>query len=188
MLTILGEYEWAVDLYEDVIEERNIPWAHLELDKIRCLQQDYDETIEIFEGLVKENAANVGAYDELAKAYEALEEPIKAQKILNIGAEKSSKSLLRQRKLAEIAYKNDDLETAGSAHKNAIFVEQHSCYKKPDDYNGFAKVLVDTGKSGDALKLVDKLGRDFRDNPNAAMVAAITGVMVHASAGDEGAV
>jgi tetratricopeptide (TPR) repeat protein len=184
MLTNLGNYEAAADLYEDIIEERDIPWAYLALGKVRYLQEDYDEALEVFEGLVKENSSNVAAYDWLAKSYEALDELDKAQEMLNIGVIKSPKSLLRQRKLAQVAYKNEDLETAQSAFEHAIQVGQHSCYKKPDDYNGLAKTLVDSGKPDDAFNIVEKIAKDFKNDSNANMVAEITKGMVHTSKGD----
>jgi tetratricopeptide (TPR) repeat protein len=183
-LISLGEYEKAADMYEDIIEERDIPWAYMSLGKVRYLQDDFEEALEVFEGLVKENPSNVSAYDWLAKTYEAMEELGKAQEMLNIGVTKSPKSLLRQRSLAEVAYKNDDLETAESAFEHAIEVGQHSCYKQPDDYNGLAKTLIDSGKADEAFNVVEKIGKDFKHDSNAEMVAAITAGMVHTSKGD----
>jgi tetratricopeptide (TPR) repeat protein len=183
-LISLGEYEKAADMYEDIIEERDIPWAYMALGRVRYLQDDFEEALEVFEGLVKENPSNISAYDWLAKTYEAMEELGKAQEMLNIGVSKSPKSLLRQRNLAQVAYKNEDLETAVSAYEQAINVGQHSCYKQPDDYNGLAKTLVDSGKSDDAINVAKKISADFKNNPEADMVAAITEGMVHTSKGD----
>lgn len=184
-LTRLGEYEKAADLYEEVIEERDIPWAYISLGKVRFLQDDFDEALEVFEGLVKENSSNVAAYDCLAKTYEALGELDKAQEMLNIAVVKSPKSLVRQRKLAQIAYKNEDLETATAAYEHALQVGQHSCYKQADDYTGLAKALVDSDKSDAALNIVEKIGKDFKNDPKADMVAAITKGMVHTAKGDK---
>lgn len=104
--------------------------------------------------------------------------------MLNIGVAKSPKSLLRQRNLAQIAYKNEDLETATSAYEHAISVGQHSCFKQPDDYNGLAKTLVDSGKADDAMNVIEKISKDFKNDPKAEMVAAITEGMVLTSKGD----
>ena len=79
---------------------------------------------------------------------------------------------MRQRKLAQVAYKNTDLETARSAYESAIQVGKHSCYKQPDDYNGFAKALVDSGKLDDALNIVERIAKDFKNNAEAELVAA----------------
>ena len=184
LLINMGEYEKAADLYEDIIEERDIPWAYLSLGKVRYLQEDYEEAVEVFDGLVKENSSNVAAYDWLAKTYEAMGELQQAQEMLNIGVAKSPKSLLRQRNLAQVAYKNEDLDTAQHAYENAISVGQHSCYKQPDDYNGLAKTLVDSGKPDDAMQVVEKIGKDFKNDSKADMVAAITESLVHTKKGN----
>lgn len=186
-LTNLAEYEKAADLYEDIIEERDIPWAYLSLGRVRYLQKDYDEAIEIFEGLVKDNASNVAAYDWLAKTYEAIDEFEKAQEMLNIGTIKSPKSLIRQRNLAQVAYKNKDLETAATAYEHALSFGQHSCYKQADDYTGFAKTLVDAGKPDDAFNVAERIGKDFKHDTNADMVAALTKGLIHTAKGDEAA-
>jgi len=183
-LSNLGEYEKAASLYEDIIEERDIPWAYLSLGKVRYFQENYDEALEVLEGLVKENSSNVAAYDWLAKTYEAMEDLDKAQEMLNIGIAKSPKSLLRQRNLAQVAYKNDDLETAQSAYEHAIQVGQHSCYKQADDYNSLAKTLIDSGKPDNAMNVASMIAKDFKNDPKAEMVAAITEGMVYTSKGD----
>ncbi len=184
LLLNLTEYEQAADMYEDIIEERDIPWAYLALGKVRFMQEDYEEAIEVFEGLVKDNASNVAAYDWLAKTYEALGELGQAQETLNIAVAKSPKSLLRQRKLAEIAYQNEDLETATMAYENAIQVGQHSCYKAADDYNGLARTYLDDGKNDNAMQVVGKIQKDFKKDARAEMVAAVTEGMVHSKNGD----
>ena len=185
LLTKLGAYEPAADLYEDIIEERDIPWAYLSLGKIRHLQGDYDEALEVFDGMVKENPLNVAAYDELAKVYEALDEPSKAQATLNKGVVKSPKSLVRQRKLAQLAHRNGDLDTAKSAYEQAIRIGKHSCYRQPDDYNGLAKTLIESGKPDDAIRVAEDLCQEYRDDPEASMVAAVTEGMAHAANGNK---
>ena len=183
----LGEYEKAIDLYEYIIEERDIPWTYLALGKGLYLSEKYDDSIEVFEGLIKENSSNVAAYDWLAKCYEAKGNTEKAQELLNISATKSPKSLTRQKKLAEIAHENHDLETAERAYEHAIHVGQNSCYKEPDIYNGLAKTLIDSGNPDKALNVSMRIVDDFEHDPNAEMVAAITEGMVHTSTGNKDA-
>lgn len=180
----LGEYDKAADMYEDIIEERDIPWAYMSLGRVRYYQDNFDEALEIFNGLIKENSSNVAAYDWLAKTYEALEEFDKAQEALSIGITKSPKSIVRQRRLAQVACKNGDIETATSAYENAINVGKHSFLKQPDDYNALAKTLINSDKHDDAMKVVEKITKDFKGDPNAEMVAAMTEGMVHTSNGD----
>ena len=187
LLIKLASYDKAADMYEEIIEERDIPWAYLALGKVRYLQEDYEEALEVFQGLVKENSSNVAAYDWLAKTYEAMGEDKQAQAMLTIGVAKSPKSLLRQRKLAQLAYNNEDLETATVAYEHAIQVGRNSCYKAADDYNGLARTYLDSGKADNALQMVSRIQKEFRKDSAAGMVAAITEGMVHAHNGNEAA-
>lgn len=186
-LSKLGQYDKAADLYESIIEERDIPWAYLALGKVRYFQNEYEEAIEVFEGLIKENASNVAAYDWLANCYEKTNELKKAQEMLKIGALKSPKSLIRQKKLAEVAYENNDLETSESAYGNAIKVGKHSCHKQAGIYNGLAKTLVDSGKTDLALSIANKISEDFNNDSSAEMIAAVTKGMIHTTTGDKAA-
>lgn len=183
----LGEFEKAIDLYENIIEERDIPWAYLALGKAHYSDKSYDEAIEVFEGLIKENSSNVAAYDCLAKCYEGKGDLIKAQEMLEISTAKSPKSLIRQKKLAEVAHENNDLETAQHAYEHAIHVGHNSCYKEPDIYNGLAKTFIDAGKPEVALEVAKRISDDFDHDPNANMVAAITEGMIHTSSGNRAA-
>lgn len=186
-LSNLGEYEKAADLYEDIIEERDIPWAYMALGKVRYYEKQYGEAIEVFEGIIKENSSNVSAYDWLAKCYEETGELTKAQEMLKISTTKSPKSLVRQKKLAEVAHENNDLETAQHAYEHAIHVGQNSCYKEPDIYNGLAKTLIESGNTQNALEVAKKIKKDFENDSNAEMVAAITEGMIHTSTGNSAA-
>jgi len=185
MLLKLGNYAAAVDFYEDIIEQRDIPWAYLSLARANYMQEKYLEALETLEELVRENPSNVAAYDLLADIHEAMGETDKAQDALNIAVSKSPKSLLRQRHLAEVAVINEDYETAQNAYEHALTVGQHSCFKQPDDYGALAKTLVNSGKTDDALKIVERIQDDFKNNPGAEMVAAITEGIVLTEKGDK---
>lgn len=169
-----GRYDDAAELYEDLLEERDIPWAYLALGRVRYSQEKYYDAEELFERLINENPANVSAYDWLAKTLEALGEYSKAQNVVARAIEKSPKSLLRQRKLAKLASKNSDLETAEIAYKNALDVGQHSCYQQPDDYTGYIKTLLEIGSTEKALNIIEKLQTDYGDkDPAAKFYAAV---------------
>ncbi len=185
LLITLGEFDQAVDMYEDIIEERDIPWAYMGLGKTYFFQKEYEEALQVFSGLIKSNPSNVAAYDWMAKIHEAMGELDKAQQMLAIGASKSPKSLVRQRHLAQVAHKNNDLETATSSYQKAINVGQHSCYKATDDYNALAKTLVENNKGNEALQVVAKIEKDFKNTPQAKMAAALTEGMIHSSSGNE---
>jgi len=185
ILIKLGRYENAADLYENLLEQRDIPWAYLALGQVRYFQGKYYDAEALFERLINENPANVAAHDWLARTLEALGEYTKAQKIVQTAIEKSPKSLLRQRKLAELAWKNADLETAEIASKNALEVGQYSCYKQPDDYTEYAKILLKTTSADKALAIIEKMKMDYvNKNTDAQFHAAVCEGLIYKEMGD----
>ncbi len=184
ILVNLNEYDKAANLYEDIIEERDIPWVYLALGKVRYMQEHYEEALDIFQELVKENASNVAAYDWLANTHEAMGDSRQAQEMLAMGVARSPKSFVRQRRLAQVAYDNGDLDTATSAFEQALHVGHHSCYKRADDYNSLARTYLEKDQLNKAMQMVDKLEKDYKDDSTATMVAAVTRGMVHSSNGD----
>lgn len=185
MLLKLGNYDAAVNFYEDIIEQRDIPWAYLSLARAHYMQEKYLEALETLEELVRENPSHVAAYDLLADIHKAMGDSGKAQDALNMAVSKSPKSLLRQRHLAEVAVINEDYETAQNAYEHALTVGQHSCFKQPDDYSALARTLVNSGKADDALKIVERIQSDFHKDSGAEMVAAITEGMVLTEKGNK---
>ncbi len=184
ILVNLSEYDKAADMYEDIIEERDIPWVYLALGKVRYLQKQYEEALEIFQELVNENSSNVAAYDWLASTHEAMGDSKQAQDMLAQGVAKSPKSFVRQRRLAQVAYDNGDLDTATSAFEQALHVGHHSCYKRADDYNSLAKTYLEKDDVNKAMQMVDKLEKDYKTDSNAMMVGAVTKGMIHTSNND----
>jgi tetratricopeptide (TPR) repeat protein len=184
ILQKLGRFDEASEFYEDIIEERDIPWAYMALARTRFLQEHYSETLEILEQLIRENPSNVAAYDLMAQTYERMGELNKAQNTLTTAVSKSPKSLSRQRHLAEIAVSNGDYEIAKSAYEHALAVGRHSCFKQADDYAELARTLVKTGNTDEAVKIANRIRGDFKDDPGAGMVAAITDSMVLTEKGD----
>ena len=185
LLMLQGKYDSAADFYEELLEERDIPWAILALGQARYHQQQYFEAEEIFQSLIDDNSANVMAYDWLAKTLEALNETKRSQEVIADAVKKSPKSLLRQRKFAEIAYKNSDFETSESAYQEAINVGKHSCYKKPDDYTGLAKTMIKQDTSKNALAVIERMKHEFDENDmDMKFQANVTEGLIHKELGN----
>jgi tetratricopeptide (TPR) repeat protein len=183
-LITLKEYDKAAILYEEILKERDIPWAYLALGRVCYFKKEYEEAILILKKLVEDNSYNVTAYDWLAKSYEAIGEMDNAKEMLNAALAKSPKSTIRQRSLAKVAYKINDLETAELAYKNAINVGQNSCFKSTDDYTNLAKALIDSDKADDAMEVANSIVNDFDGDTNSKLAAAITESMVSSHKGD----
>ncbi len=169
----MGDYDEAAAVYDKVLSIRDIPWAAIGIAKIRFYNKDYLVAKDLLMELIEKTPSYVEAYDWLAKTYEILGDTNEAQRVLSDAIALSPKAILRQKQLANIAYKNEDLETAESSFKRVLKIGKNSCYKNPSDYTGLAKVYVDKGNSADALKTVGKIRDEFKNAPSASLQAAV---------------
>lgn len=169
----IGNYDDATTIYEKVLSMRDVPWATLGIARIRFQTKDFMIAKEMLQDLIDKNKSYVEAYDWLSKVYEALGDCQEAQRMLADAAELSPKSILRQKALAEIAFKNKDLDTAESSFKKVIKIGKNSCYKNPNDFTGLAKVYLDKKNPTEALKVVSNIREEFNKAPEATLQAAV---------------
>jgi len=172
-----GDYPEAATFYEKVLTMGNMPWAILNLGKIRYIIGDYDEAKAIFQGLIAENDKIVSAHDWLAKVHEKTGNTQEAQKILQDAVRISPKAILRQKALGDVAYKNKDLAVAEQSFKEAVKQGKHSFFKSASDYTSLAKVLVDKNEPQEGLSVLSEAGREFTDSTEAALQISVTEVL-----------
>lgn len=183
----LGQQEEAQHFFEDLLEQRDFPWAKQALGDIYFTRKLYFEAEEVYESLIKENPANMIAHDALARTYEMLGDLHRCQNTLVVALEKSPKSLLRQRKLAEIALRNEDFATAEAAFQRAIHEGKYSCYKNPSDFSGFAKTLLNHGQLDRALEIIEQMKKEFKQSAEALFHSAATTALIHMQKEDNAA-
>ncbi|MFC1751350.1 tetratricopeptide repeat protein [Pseudomonadota bacterium] len=169
-----GQYEEAQAACEQALEEREMPWATFNLGKICFFNAHYEEARKYFENVIIENKAFIAAYDWLAKTCVKLNDQQKAQKALQDGVDWSPKSVVRQRTLAEIAEGNEDYQTAELARKKAIRLGKNSITRKPADYTHLARTLLKNGNPKDAMRYLDVIKHEFKDDEQAKLAAATT--------------
>jgi tetratricopeptide (TPR) repeat protein len=174
ILTKKGDYTDAAVFYDEVLSMGNLPWAMLGLGKIKFITGDYNEAKGIFEKIIAKNDKNVAAYDWLAFTHEKMGNLKEAQKVLQEAIHISPKAILRQKALGNIAYKNKDLITAEYSFKEAVKQGKHSFLKSPSDYTSLAKVFVDKNAPEEGLKVLSDAGREFTNNPEAALQISVT--------------
>ncbi len=185
LLIKLGKYNEVEKLCESLLEQRDIPWAAMSLGQALYYQEKYEDAEEVFESLIRDNPANAAAHDWLARTLEKLNDFERAQEIISTAIEISPKSILRQRKLAEIAYKNKDYASSEKAAREATQIGRHSCYKKPDDYSCVAKCMLKRDAAKEALHIVDQLKSRFGENhPESNFHASLTESLVYREMGE----
>lgn len=183
LLLTVGDYEAAKTLFDKVLAVRNVPWAKTGVGKVYFFTKEYLRAKEIFQEVLEENRMYLEASDWLAKALESLGDQKQAQQVLLKAMELSPNSPVRQKKLAEAAHKNGDLDIAKTAYEKSIKLSEFSVHKSPVVYAGLAKVFTDQGAPEEALKVLKHSKIDFKNNAEAEMQAAVVESMVYQKMG-----
>ena len=182
----LGRREEASAVCEQVLAMRDIPWAMLDMAKVQYTRGHILKARDMLNDLVESNNAHVAAYDWLAKCQESLGDPHGAQASLAFAVELSPRSILRQRALGTLAYKNNDLECAEQAFSRAIRLGHCSIYRDPADQANLVKVLLDRGAGSRALKIANALIESSKGDADAAMLGhAMQGIVYLSMARDD---
>lgn len=157
----IKDYDNAENIINSVLEKREMPWALLYLGQIHFYRENYDDAKYIFEDLSEDNPNYLFAHDWLSKTHEKIGDLKNSQDALLKAIEKSPKAIKRQQTLADISFRNKDLETSEKAYKRIVRTGKHSCYLTPDDYSGLAKVYIQKGMAIDALNTLSSMRESF---------------------------
>ena len=161
----IKDYNNAEDIIRSILEKREMPWALLYLGQIHFYKKKYDDAKYIFKALSEDNPNYLFAHDWLSKTHEKIGDLQNSQEAILRAIEKSPKAIKRQQKLADISFRNNDLDTSERAYKRIVRTGKHSCYLTPDDYSGLAKVYIKKGMTVDALDTISEMKESFCD-PN----------------------
>ncbi len=179
-----GQIAAARQVYEEVLNLRDLPWARLGLGKTLFLTKAYVEAQSQFKTITEHNPNYTPAYDWLAKCYKSLNQLTEAQKTLEVAAKISPKAVLRQQMLGEIALLNNDDQVAESAFTRAVHNGRYSVYKHPSDYANLAKVSARTQQGDAGLKILKEMKREFHKDPKAELYRATAESVVHQTMGN----
>ena len=180
-----GDHERAEQVYREVLEGRDLPWARLGLGKVYYASGRYQEAQALFQQLLEQNPRLTAAYDWLARTQQALDALPAAQQTLEQAVSLSPKAILRQRALGELALKNDDLEVAERAFAEAVSLGRHSVYRTPRTYADLARIRVRTRGAKEARKVLQGLQREFPGDTEASLHAAMADSAIAMAQGDE---
>lgn len=164
----LHNFDKAEAIFNSVLAERPVLWARLGLGKTQVAKQEFDKAEQNLKEVIANDRRIVEAHDLLAQSYLGRGEAVMAQKAMQNAAEVSPKSVLRQRRLAELAKSNDDTDVFLAASRRVIKTARNSCYESADDYFNLARELTDLSKGKDAVaekfakesfEVLDRLGK-----------------------------
>lgn len=177
-------YEEAGSVYQQVLEDRDIPWARLGLGRVMYNRGDYAYAVTHLEKLAGESEGFPAVYDWLARSYLGVRRAEEAQQVLQKAVELSPRAILRQKELGEIAMRNGDNEAASQAFEQAVRLANNSVYKEPSIFANRALMRARTGRPSKARKLLNEMQREFPNDPAAEVYRKMSQGRIEADAGN----
>lgn len=181
---LLGDYSAAGALYEQILAIREIPWARMGLAKSLYHQNNFADAANIFQQVTENTPNFMEAYDWLAKSHSAAGDEQAAQRTLMVAAEKSPRILQRRKTLGEMAYRNDDLETAQDSYEAVLEFGKNSAFTSPEDYANLSRVFIDQGKCDLAMTVMKDARKTFKNSPESLLHGAVMDSLAHQKSGD----
>lgn len=181
----VGDFKTAEEIYQDILHERELPWARMGLGVVAFFLGYYEQAVKTFQDLIEQYPMMMEAYDWLVKAQEALGEDEHALSSLNSAVTLSPQSILRQKKLAALADKTDNLTVAKKAYTAIIKLGKNSIHRSSSDYSGLANVYLKSNAASEALKVLYELNQQFHNDPEAKLRAALLETEIHQVKGNK---
>lgn len=179
------DFVTAGKIYHEILAQRQLPWAKLGLGVIEFKKNNIESAIAVFEELLRESPMLMEAYDWLSKAYEASNKLHEVQTVLFQAVDLSPQSILRQKRLAEIADKNGNLDVAEKAYRATVSLGKNSIHKSCSDFAGLAKLYSKTNATDSALRTLASMRLEFDNNPEAELWAATVETELYKNLGNE---
>ena len=173
ILNALGRHAEATAVYEQVLEQRVVPWAKMGLAMALRGQQQMAEALEVGQSLIDDFPEFTAAYDFLAEVQEDLGQAAEAQETLQRAATISPNNSTRQRLVGDVAARNNDLPAAERAYGKVLERRRGSSLKNIDDYTNLSRIMVERGHTEGAKKINDELRRDWRGNKQGELAALV---------------
>ena len=170
----VGKLEEAKEIFNQILEERSLPWAKIGLGRIHFMNKEYLEARSFFEEVIEESRTYLDAYDLLAQTCEMLGDLDRAQEILMRAAEMSPNAIQRQKVIGEIALKRKDVGIAREAFEQTIALGKYSILKSSSAYIGLAKAHAEGGASDEAMQALEEARSEFKGNAEVELHAAVT--------------
>ena len=171
----LGEAELA---YQTALAGRSLGWAQLGL--ARCLfgQERYADAMQVLERALEANPHLMGAYDLLARTYEAIGQAPQAKKILEDAVAMSPNLVQRLRHLGEVAFETGDISVAEKAFKQVVVKARYSEFRDPEDHVNLVRALVRKGDVNQATGVIRDMERTLRASANTEVCRHISSALL----------
>jgi len=179
-----SDYGLAKAIYEEALNQRDLPWARLGLAKIHYNEGRLDDARRELKEITDGNRAYLEAHDWLALTLDKLGDQEGAQNVLQLALTTSPRAPLRQLQLGEVAHRRGDLDTAARAFQNSIDLARKTPLKSTQAYLALSQVHLLQENMDAALKTLTELSVDMRDNPAARLLAQAMQIPVRLKTGE----
>lgn len=160
---LLKQIPEAKTVYEDVLSRKSVIWARLGMGKTLKELGNYASAKTTCQQIIDEDERYIEAHDLLSEIHLENRETTAAQRSVERATRISPKSVLRHRRLADIAEQNHDDETALRSHQQAIKWGANSCLESEQDYFNYARKVAEMvrGHDSDEAKILVRQAGNF---------------------------
>ena len=174
VLLKLERFQQAQTLYEDVLNERPLSWAQLGLAHTLAAQDLNQAAQKAFQKTYEDNPASLEAFEGAARALVKLGDAGAAQRLLEQSSTISSRSVTRQKLLADICKINGDFEGAAKASRRVVKLAEYGIHKSANNDLDLADNLTEAALqshdkektktlANEALDALQKTEKDYDD-------------------------
>ena len=127
-------YKSALSIYNTILSSRELSWAQMGAAICHLALQQSEQALSLCKNIVSKNPNAVEAYDLACECFIQLQDYESAYNITQQAIQRSPNSIVRQRALAQLAARYNELDTAFTAYKKVIDLAKFSCLIQLDDY------------------------------------------------------
>jgi tetratricopeptide (TPR) repeat protein len=180
-----GDNKSARTVLERVLAIRRLPWVLLELGVIEIQAGNPKQAEAYFEETLEIMPLFLEPHDHLAKINEQQGKGDLAQRHLEKATKIAPKVIARQKKLAQVALRNDNYEIAEKAFTATIRHGKNSIFKAVEEYTGLAKIHVKNHVSHKALTILDTGHNVFKGDRKSNLNLTCVDVLAHNELGNK---
>ena len=173
ILNVLGRPVEAQAVYQEVLQQRMVPWARMGLAIALRSQQHLREAETVAQALIEDFPEFMAAYDFIAEVREEMGKLREAQEALQAAAMISPNNTARQRMVGDVAARNQDFQAAERAYGKVLERRRGSSLNHIDDYSNLARAMIDLGHVEGAKRIADELRRDWRGSKQGELAALV---------------
>ncbi|WP_207063847.1 tetratricopeptide repeat protein [Motiliproteus sp. SC1-56] len=141
LLVVTEAYDRAQELFERLLNDRKLLWAHMGLGIVAYRTGRYGEAAAHFNEILRVCPESIEAYDWLSKVYRGIGRNQDAQKLLEKAVQVLPTAPALQAGLGDVASENSNWAVAIDAFRCAVKFAKRSCHQTQTNYFGLARCL-----------------------------------------------